>query len=124
MCKTIYINFGKKDRDLIDWANAIPVGRFSIVIKDMIRAYKNKNKTYELPIDSHNENNKNTFRKSVSIGKRDKDIQEYINALEKDGYLIGHEVKKIIRYYIKKQKIDTKPNINNVIDISKFLRGK
>lgn len=96
--KPIYINFGKKDKDLWEWVGSIPEGRFGFIIKDIIRAYTNQDITYQIPI--YPKQKSKIVRKSIHVGKRDMDIVNVIIEYQKEGKMISYEVKQMIRYFL------------------------
>jgi predicted DNA-binding protein YlxM (UPF0122 family) len=97
---TYIVTFGNKDKDIWQWAASIPKGRFSLVIKDMLRAYYNQDDNYILPIYNTGIEVKKPFRKSFGIGKLDYDVYEIISRFEDQ--LISFQVKQVIRHYISK----------------------
>jgi len=113
------INFGIKDKDLWQWAKLIPTGRFSLIIKDMIRAYYTNDSSYRFPKYNSDEqlDIKKPFRKSISIGKNDYDVFKHIEHIEEN--MVSYKIKEIIRYYLSNKK-----NIRSIDDFNNIKRDK
>lgn len=92
------IHFGKKDGNLTLWVQSIPRGRFSITIKDALRAYLNGDTSFKLPVYPPVKNPKDTVLKSLSIGKGDYDIYTYLFSIEK--YMRANHIKAILNHFL------------------------
>jgi hypothetical protein len=92
---TIGIRFGAKDEDLRSWVESIPKGRFSLIIKDCIRAYINNEQDFRLPCGDMKASKQKSIQKSVYIGKMDGEIYDFISSIDRS--LRSNEIKKILR---------------------------
>lgn len=97
---TYIVTFGNKDRDIWKWAASVPKGKFSQIIKDMLRAYYNYDDNYILPHYNDEIEVQSPFRKSFGIGKSDYDVYEIISQFEDQ--LISFQIKEVIRHYLNK----------------------
>jgi hypothetical protein len=98
---TYTIFFGNKDKDLWPLVNSIPPGRFSMLIKDAVRAYIQNNSVFSFPEYKQKKDLK-PVRKNLSIGKYDEDVYKYIKNIDKG--LVSYKVKEIIRHYLPEDK--------------------
>jgi hypothetical protein len=101
---TYTIFFGDKDKDLWPLVNSIPPGRFSMLIKDAVRAYIQNNSAFSFPEYKQKKDLK-PVRKNLSIGKYDEDVYKYIKNIDKG--LVSYKVKEIIRHYLPEDKKNT-----------------
>lgn len=98
---TIY--FGKKDGFLCEWAQSLPWGTFSFIVKEAIRAYLDGDKEYNIPKFSHEKKEyKESINMALSISKDDHEIYTYITSL--DSYNRANQIKKILKFYLIKNR--------------------
>lgn len=98
---TTSIYFGPKDGFLCKWAQTVPWGTFSSIVKDAIRAHLNHDENYRIPTFYPRETKyKKSITKSLPIKKEDYDVYNFIISIEK--YNRAFEIKSILRYYLEK----------------------
>lgn len=109
------IYFGKKDGLLTDWVQSIPKGRFSVVIKDTVKAYISKDTSYALPKYPMPDNRKKVVTKSLSIGKADYKVYLYLFSVNR--YMRSNEIKRILSFYYDKK--DKQLNVKEISESPK-----
>lgn len=93
------VSFGQKDGMLCEWVQSIPKGTFSMVVRDVIKAHLLEQE-YAFPIFPHKEQViKKTVTKSLSIGKDDFEVYQFIVSIQKFGR--ANEIKKLLWKYWK-----------------------
>lgn len=113
---TYIVSFGNKDKDIWMWAASIPKGKFSQIIKDILRAYYNHDDNYIIPTYNNIIEVSKPFRKSFGIGKSDHDVYEIISQFEDQ--LISFQIKEVIRHYLNKSNYTS--NTNNCHEANKI----
>lgn len=111
------LHFGKKDGNLTLWVQSVPRGKFSMILKDALRAYIQKNTDYKLPVFPPVPNPKETVSKSLSIGKGDYDIYVHLYSIEK--YMRSNYIKAVLNHFLNGTPVsiplsNEKPHLNAI----------
>lgn len=93
------IHFGKKDGELTKWVQSIPKGRFSIIVKDALRAFIQNDESYKLPTYPPIAEPKEVVLKSLSIGKGDYDIYIHLYSIQR--YMRANHIKAVLNHFLK-----------------------
>lgn len=95
---TISIYFGQKDGALYDWVTQLPWGAFSLIIRQVIKAYI-EGVEYKIPDFYENVKKKerrlSTTKTAVINREDDQSVYEYVLSL--DDYNRSHNLKEILK---------------------------